>query len=126
VAVLELFALAFSVLLVLGTSGNRHFSLVVLEPPVEMQFSLAIFLKTASQNIISTDGFIKQTTSGNTLFSSGFLYLAASGSFPAFFKISNKTEFYIYLHTHSSVYNHICFIDSIHQKFSPMSNNYLV
>jgi hypothetical protein len=28
--------------------------------------------------------------SGNTLSTCGFLYLAASGSFPAFFKISNK------------------------------------
>lgn len=43
---------------------------------------------TASGNVIFTYGLF--TDSGNTFCTGGFLYLAVSGSFPAFFKISKQ------------------------------------
>jgi hypothetical protein len=49
---------------------------------VEIAISTGGYSKNASENIISTGGFLKQTASGNT---GGVFYLAASGSFPAFF-----------------------------------------
>jgi hypothetical protein len=62
---------------------------VVLEPQVEMLFSLAVLIsKPLVDN--STNGLLIKTASGNS--TDGFLYLAVSGSFPAFFKFSNKTN----------------------------------
>jgi hypothetical protein len=46
------------------------------------------FLKQTAS--VTTGGFIKKTASGNCIFTGGFFYLAASGSFPAFFKIFNQ------------------------------------
>jgi hypothetical protein len=115
VAVIELFVLAFFSAVSDRGKWKSVFSLaVVLQPPVETIFPLAVFKQTASVNGILTDGFIMQTASVNTLSNggfikqtasvnilstSGFLYLAASGSFPHFFKFLRKTEFYIF-YTH--------------------------
>jgi hypothetical protein len=56
-------------------------------PPVlgAIAISTGDYSRTASENIISTDGFLKQTASGNIIFTGDVFYLAASGSFPAFF-----------------------------------------
>lgn len=44
VALLEIFALSFFVVAVLGASGKTIFSLtIILEPPVEMRFPLTVF-----------------------------------------------------------------------------------
>jgi hypothetical protein len=87
VVVIELFALSFFSASSARDPWKSVFSLaVVLQPPVEIIFSLAVFKQTASVNDILTDGFIKQTVSVNTLSTIGFLYLAASGSFPHFFQ----------------------------------------
>jgi hypothetical protein len=53
--------------------------------------------------VVSTGGFIKKTASGNAIFTGGLFYLAASGSFLAFFKFSISTEIYIYLHTQTYI-----------------------
>jgi hypothetical protein len=63
-------------------------------------FTYGFIKQNATVNTLSNDGFIKETASANTLSTGGFLYLAAGVSFPAFFKFSNKTEFYTYLHTY--------------------------
>jgi hypothetical protein len=57
---------------------------------VEKAISNSGYSRTASENIISTGGFLKQTASGNSISTGGyfhwrFFYLAVSGSFPAFF-----------------------------------------
>jgi hypothetical protein len=52
---------------------------------VEIAISTGGYSRTASENSISTGGFIKKTASGNCIFTGGFFYLAASGSFLAFF-----------------------------------------
>jgi hypothetical protein len=69
---------------------------------VEIVISTGGYSRIASENSISTGGFLKQTASGTTggfikktasgncIFTGGFFYLAASGSFPAFFKIFNQ------------------------------------
>ena len=119
-AVLNIFTLAFFSTASARGQWKSAFPLaVILEPPVKSAFSLAVF-------------FIKPPVE----------------VFPPFFKISNNTELYIYLFTHTqtyiyiyiyidiesnmklnsiihlytskySVYNHICFMHSIHHKFSP-------
>jgi hypothetical protein len=52
---------------------------------VEIAISTGGYSRTASENSISTGGFIKKTASGNAIFTGGLFYLAVSGSFPAFF-----------------------------------------
>jgi hypothetical protein len=75
VAVLELFALAFFSAASARGQWKSPFPLaVILEPPVKIAFPLAVF------------------------------YLAASGSFPAFFKIFVLKFIYIYTHKHIYIY----------------------
>jgi hypothetical protein len=58
------------------------------------------------RNVIFTDNLLNKTDSGNTLSTGSFLYLAVGRSFPVFFfKFSNKTEIYIYLHTYIDIEN---------------------
>jgi hypothetical protein len=104
--------------------------------------------KTASDNALSTGGLLYKTASENALFTGGFLKEPPVKMFPRLFsKFQTILNYrYIYLHTHKhiyiyiyidiesnmelnsiihlytskySVYNHICFMHSIHQKFSP-------
>jgi hypothetical protein len=77
VAVLEMFALAFFSAASARGQWKSPFPLaVILEPPVKIAFPLAA---------IFIGGSIKKTASGNAISTGGFFYLAASGSFPAFF-----------------------------------------
>jgi hypothetical protein len=46
---------------------------------VEIVISTGGYSRTASENAISTGGFIKQTASGNAISTGGLFYLAASG-----------------------------------------------
>jgi hypothetical protein len=90
VVVLELFALAFLVQSVLGASGNRHFHDGFLK-------------ETAGENIFSTGGWLRQPLV-EIHFPLAVLFIWLSVEvFPLFFKFSNRTEFYIYLHTHKLV-----------------------
>jgi hypothetical protein len=54
--------------------------------------------------IANSTGGYSRTASENSISTGGFFYLAASGSFPAFFKFSISTEIYIYLHTKIYIY----------------------
>jgi hypothetical protein len=88
VAVLELFALAFFSATSARDQWKSPFPLaVILEPPVKISFPLAVLLrKLPVENVFSLAVF----------------YLAASGSFPAFF-LNFRSEIYIYLHTQTYI-----------------------
>jgi hypothetical protein len=59
---------------------------------VEIAISTGGYSRTASENIISTGGFLKQT---------------ASGSFPAFFLNFQSVLKFIYIYTHKHIYIYI-------------------
>jgi hypothetical protein len=62
------------------------------------------YSRTASENNIFTDGFIKKTVSGNV---GGLFYLAASGKFSRLFLNFQSVLKFIYIYTHKHIYIYI-------------------
>jgi hypothetical protein len=58
-------------------------------------FLPAVLLKNRHYRLLYIDGCVKTTTIANHFSTRGFLNLAVSDSFPAFFKFSTKIELYL-------------------------------
>jgi hypothetical protein len=102
VVVLKTFSLALFSAASARCQWKSSFPLtVILEPPVEMLFSLVV-----SGNAIFTGGFIKKTD--------GLFYLAASGKFSRLFLNFQSVLKFIYIYTHKTyIYIYILILINI-------------
>jgi hypothetical protein len=71
---------------------------------VDIAISTGGYSRTASENIISTDGFLSKPQVEIAFPLAVFLIKPPVEVFPPFFKFSISTEIYIYLHTQTYIY----------------------